>query len=213
MKEKYIFIDLDGTLLEGKFRQYNCYKDIILKEKGNLIGINKYWKLKQNRIKREEILRMSNYEESDFNFLNQWLEEIETKKYLKMDKLKEGVKETLNRWKFKGYYIVLVTMRRNKENLLWQLKENNIFDSFDEIICYGKNDSKIVNDINAKYNLTKHFKFKEAIFIGDSEEDMNAAKLLGIKSIAITTGIRNKIFLDADGYFNEIKDISLEKYI
>ena len=53
--------------------------------------------------------------------------------------------------------------------------------------------------------------FNNAIFIGDTEEDTNTAKMLGIKSIGITNGLRNKKFLEADYYYEEIKDIDFNR--
>ena len=60
---------------------------------------------------------------------------------------------------------------------------------------------------NTKYEALKHKNFKTAIFIGDTEEDTKTAKMLNIKSIGIISGLRKKEFLDADYYFEEIKDI------
>ena len=46
-----------------------------------------------------------------------------------------------------------------------------------------------------KYEALKDKIFNNAIFIGDTEEDTNTAKMLGIKSIGITNGLRDKKFL------------------
>lgn len=203
MEDKYIFVDLDGPILEGKIRQYNCYRDIIIKGNGNAIDIDKYWDLKRSKVKLDKILIMSAYKDTIENFIDMWILEIENKKYLSMDKLKPNVISTLLSWKDNGYKVVLVTMRKNRENLLWELKENNILYIFDQVRCCNGEGS------NNKYNLIKDIKFDEAVFIGDTEEDMNTAKLLGIKSIAIINGLRKKEYLNADVYFNEIQDIRL----
>jgi phosphoglycolate phosphatase-like HAD superfamily hydrolase len=93
-------------------------------------------------------------------------------------------------------------MRQNRNFLISKLKNLNVYSLFDEVIdCPPQR-------INTKYEALKNKKFSEAIFIGDTEEDTNTAKMLNIKSIGITNGLRKKEFLDADYYYKEIKDIS-----
>ena len=101
-----------------------------------------------------------------------------------------------------GKKIVLVTMRQNREFLLNQLRELKILDLLDEVIACPPERK------NTKYEALKNKSFKKAIFIGDTEEDTNTARMLNIQSIGITNGLRKKEFLDADYYYEEIKDIN-----
>ena len=95
MSNKYIFIDLDGPIFEGKYRQYNCYKDLVLNNCDNLIGLDEYWELKRKKTARNSILDKSKFN-GDYNvFFNEWLKLIESKKYLQYDILNEGVIDTL----------------------------------------------------------------------------------------------------------------------
>lgn len=206
-KIDYIFVDLDGTLLEGKWRQYHCYKNIILKDGGEPIDIDQYWEMKRNKVKREEILEKSNYQSICDDFYKQWMENIEKKEYLIFDRLKPDVKQVLFHWKNFSHHIVLITARNHHENLIWQLKELKIFDLFDDVISctsFGK---------DAKYEAIKHIQFNRAVFVGDTEEDMKTAKLLGIQFIGITNGLRKKEDLEANYYAEEIKDIEIKNII
>lgn len=93
-------------------------------------------------------------------------------------------------------------MRQNRKNLCAQLKKLSIYNHFDEIIDCPPTKK------NSKYLALKDKSLSNAIFIGDTEEDMNAANMLNISSIAITTGLREKKFLDAKNYYSEIKNIN-----
>ena len=201
----YIFLDLDGPILEGKFRHYACYKDIIKKYGGNALEIDYYWELKRNKITRDIILEKSNFQESYEIFFKEWMISIENEKYLNLDILKPEVVETLKSWRNITDKIVLVTMRQNREYLLNQLDRLGILCLLNEVIdCPPKRK-------NTKYEALKDKIFNNAIFIGDTEEDTNTAKMLGIKSIGITNGLRNKKFLEADYYYEEIKDIDFNR--
>jgi phosphoglycolate phosphatase-like HAD superfamily hydrolase len=204
-KYDYIFIDLDGPILDGKYRHYNCYKDIILKDGGVPLDLNSYWNMKRNKINRIQVLKNSNYPETYENFLNQWLDCIEKKEYLEYDILKPNIISTLEKFIDYSDNIYLVTMRVQRANLLWQLEYHNLTKFFTSIINVG------FKDESPKYKALKHLNIKKGIFIGDTEEDTKTAKMLNIKSIGITNGLREKKFLYANYYFEELFYIDLEK--
>lgn len=196
-----IFIDLDGPILDGKYKHYKCYADIINKYGGTPIDIESYWNMKRSKIKRTILLEMSNFQSDYSTFYEEWLENIEKVQYLELDVIKPFAKETLNQWKKVVNNIILVTMRQNRENLIYQLGKLNILNVFNEIITC----SPLIT--NSKYEALKGKDFGNAVFIGDTEEDMNTAKALNITSIAVTNGLRQKEFLSANIYVEEIKDL------
>lgn len=206
-KKKFdcIYLDLDGPILDGKLKHYKCYKDIIDKYGGYALDIEEYWEMKRNKINRKILLEKSNFNASYEVFFNEWLKNIELEKYLIYDILKPKVKETLGLWKNFTENLILVTMRQNRSNLLKQLENLQIIYYFDEVIdC-----NPFIE--NSKYQALKNKIFKDAIFVGDTEEDIKTANMLNIKCVAITNGIRDKRFLIADYYAEEIKDIRLEE--
>ena len=182
----YIFLDLDGPILEGKNRHYQCYKDIINMFGGDILDIDTYWDMKISKITRDIVLEKSNFNASYNEFFEEWMKKIEDEKYLKLDTLKPKVLETLKTWKDLTSNIVLVTMRQNRDFLIQQLKELEVYSNFNEIIdCPPQRK-------NTKYEALKDKKFNNAILIGDTEEDTNTAKMLNIKSIGITNGLRKR---------------------
>lgn len=201
MKFDYIFLDLDGPILEGKKRHYQCYRDIVERYGGNVLDINLYWDMKRSKVTREILLNKSNFQGTYEIFFEEWMKNIEDEKYLILDVLKPQIIEVLNSWKEFTSNIVLVTMRQNRNSLIQQLKNLAVYDFLDEIIDCPPEIQ------NTKYEALKNKEFTSAIFIGDTEEDTKTAKMLNIKSIGITNGLRKKEFLDADYYYAEIKDI------
>lgn len=198
----YIFLDLDGPVLEGKYRHYQCYKDIIDLHGGDALDIDAYWEMKRSKVSRDIILSQSNFKGSYNDFFNSWMSNIEREKYLKLDYLKPRALEAIKNWENFSEKTVLVTMRQNREILINQLKILGIYSIISEVIQCPPQVK------NTKYESLKDKKFISAIFVGDTEEDTNTAKLLRIKSIGITNGLRKKELLNADYYFKEIKDIN-----
>ena len=197
----YIFLDLDGPILEGKNRHYRCYKDILTKFGGSALDADLYWDLKRSKVTRDVVLKKSCFQASYGQFYNSWMQNIEDPEYLKLDTLKPRVKETLERWKHLTNKLILITMRQNRKYLIAQLQDFKVHFLFDEIIdCPPQRK-------NTKYVALKNKKFDRAIMIGDTEEDTKTAKMLNIKSIGITDGLRKKEYLDADYYYKNIKDI------
>ena len=201
----YIFLDLDGPLLEGKYRHYKCYEDIVRKYGGETLSLEIYWELKRAKVPRNIILSLSKFNGSYFEFLDEWGHSIEDRKYLALDTLKPDVKMTLRYWQTISDKIVIVTMRQNRKHLIEQLINLEIFSLVDEVIdCPPQRK-------NTKYEALRAKSFKKAVFIGDTEEDINAAKMLGIKSIGITNGLRNKELLNTNSLYEEIKDIKFSE--
>lgn len=201
----YIFLDLDGPVLDGRYRHYACYMDILELHGGKPLALDIYWALKRNKVTRDVILEKSDFKGSYDLFFKEWLSNIEKKKYLQLDRLKPNVIETILAWKSIADKISLVTMRQDRSALLSQLGDLGILSLFDEVIdCPPK-------IRHAKYKALKSKSFNRAIFIGDTEEDTKTAKMLDIFSIGITNGLRSFASLDADYYFEEIADIDFDE--
>lgn len=198
----YIFLDLDGPVLEGKRRHYQCYKDIIDAYGGDALDIDTYWDMKRSRVSRDLILRQSNFKGSYHDFFTAWMTNIEKEKYLKLDCVKPKAIETIKEWEDLSDKTLLVTMRQNRSCLINQLKNLGVYSVVHEVIqCPPQRK-------NTKYEALKDKIFTSAVVIGDTEEDTTTAKMLGIKSIGITNGLRKAEFLSADYFCKEIKDIN-----
>lgn len=206
-KFDYIFVDLDGTIIEDKYRHYYCYKDIINIYGGKPLNIETYWALKRRGVSRKEILKASQFRGEDKDFLNLWLDRIEEIPYLEKARLKPLAKETLKQWAFYTDNIVLVTLRKRKENLYHQLTYFGLVPLFQEIIA--------CDPLNkySKFDSLKDKKFSKALFVGDTEIDVLTAEMLKIKCIGITNGLRVKEYLKTPFLSEEIYKIDIEELV
>lgn len=173
MKKK-IFFDLDGTLLDSSDRLYNLFCDLIPECK---FSKEEYWNFKRNKINHEMIIKnhFPNYDFDEFN--TNWLNLIETEKYLNFDKLYDF---TLNLIKDLDN-IYLLTARQSKEQLFNELERLQIKDYFKEIYVTENKLTKL--DIMKSLNLGEN-----DIYISDTGRDIAWANETGMKSVGVDWG-------------------------
>ena len=191
---KGVILDLDGPILEGKYRHYKCYSDILREYDFVPVPIDDYWDMKRNRLDRRKQLAASAAEGIYGQFLESWIKRIEKKSYLKLDRLQPGLLDKLRSWKDSGLELVLVTMRNNRNNLIWQLELFGLLPLFIEVITVGAG-----ADQNPKFQAARPFVKKHGRssiwWIGDTEVDVEAARLLGVKVCAVYCGLRTYDYL------------------
>lgn len=206
---KYIFLDLDGPVLDGKRKHYNCYSDIVKELGGCPIELEKYWEEKRYGNNKTIISDYSGFNNCNQYkmFMDEWKKRIESRKYLEYDVLKPQVKEVLCRLKTVCEKLILVTMRNNKNNLMWQLEQLEIKNYFDKIIvCHSGDKNTKYNEISQKYQKED---MEESLVIGDTEIDIYTAERLGTNFIGVINGIRaEKIFEGFEAYY-DMKDFCI----
>jgi phosphoglycolate phosphatase len=195
-----ICIDLDGPILDVSERYYRVYGDTL-----NLIGIaplNKesYWHLKRSKVSEPEILARSGTADNDLikEYLDARAKRIESAEYLLFDQVWPGTRETLRVLRSQSA-LVLVTMRTSKELLDRQLDSLKVLDAFDCILAAGAapaTDDRGRQKAQMVRDCYRNEDFK-GWFVGDSEADIQSGHLLGLRTAAITFGIRNVDHLSA----------------
>lgn len=208
-----IIIDLDGTILDGKLRHYRCYSDI-LSEKGFVpMPIDRYWDMKRNRIDRRGKLSISGADGIYDEFLKAWMERIEERDYLVFDRMQPGAVQKLKEWKSAGIKLVLVTMRNNKNNLDWQLNRFGLLPLFTDVIALGTEGGE-ERKAGAIRKYIEDVTSGSSLWIGDTEVDIRAARLLGVKICAVGCGLRIPDYLATlkpDFLVPDLKDINLHE--
>lgn len=189
-----IVLDFDGPLLDGKERHYRCYSKILEEHGFAPIERELYWQMKRNRVDRRKLLALSDALPLYNEFLATWIQLIETKEYLALDRLQEGALDILQTWKQMGIKLLLATMRNHPENLYWQLEQIGIkhcFDGIFPVASLSGDDGKAaaVGTALQGQDLTG------VIWIGDTEVDISAAKKLGVPVCALECGLRTREYL------------------
>lgn len=192
---KQIFLDLDGPLLDGKQKHYHCYRCILERFGFRPIGIDEYWEKKRNLVNRRELLKMSGAEEIYNDFLAAWLLMIESPEMLALDKVQEGAVDCLRSWKEQRIDLTLVTMRKNKSALEEQLKSTGLRQFLNTVLdCDHAGGG--VGKADAVRGLFQNKVNKgDALWIGDTEADWEAAKSLGCGVLLLSNGLRNESYL------------------
>ncbi|MDD5180280.1 MAG: HAD hydrolase-like protein [Gallionellaceae bacterium] len=191
---KTIILDLDGPLLDGMQRHYQCYRDILLEHGFAPIPMRQYWEMKRNRVDRRKLLALSNASDLYDEFLASWIQRIEARKYLALDRLQSRVEDILVNWKKSGIRLLLATMRNNAAHLHWQLDKLGIADSLDEVVVVGSGQAGASKSAEIK-PLLSNKRLDEVIWIGDTEVDIHAARELGVKVCVLTCGLRAEEYL------------------
>lgn len=178
---KTIAFDLDGTLIDVSERDYRIYADILLRLGYSPITKDEYWPLRRNITDIHYILSLSGLvsEEDVSAFLKERKALMEAWSYLRIDKPFDDVKETLSRLN-KEYNLIILTKRYDSEVTKRQVSELG-FNEYAELMIVTDSKEDAMRSISGLYAM-----------IGDTENDIVPANNAGIKSIAVTTGIRNE---------------------
>jgi len=193
---KTVYLDLDGPVLDGKHRHYRCYSDILLQFGYKPMKLEQYWEMKRLRQDRTKQLAVSGATGIYNQFLSLWLERIEEKKYLELDCLQPMVHEMLTLWNFNNIRVILVTMRNNQDNLLWQLDRLALSPLFGDIIAVGSHES-CEGKSEAVRNIVKATKSHQELWIGDTEIDLRASRSLDIPICLLSCGLRDREYLNS----------------
>lgn len=209
---RYLILDLDGPILDGRFRHYACYRSI-LEEHGYLpVSPERYWEMKREGTTLRQQLVLSGAEGIESLFWQTWLERIERQDLLALDRLQLGVPGKLQEWREQGVRLVLATLRRHPERL------------HNQLVHFGMNAlwHRVVVADPMQGNTGKAEEVRQTIadlspvhclWVGDTEADVEAARILGCRVWAVTCGLRNEAFLAGllpDFLSADLIDVDLE---
>jgi phosphoglycolate phosphatase len=188
---QYIF-DLDGTILDTSERYYFIYYKIVKEFGGDPLSKNMYWDYKRDKVSENEIMKASHLHQSyskEYKTLRQ--EYIESDHYLKLDKIWPELFDFIPTSKIFNK-ILLLTFRQKKQQLITQLENLGILNWFEKILTVESSDQRIDRDkLKADRILKSCSSDLKGILVGDTETDIKTGKLLGLKTIAVSFGIRN----------------------
>ena len=194
---RQIFLDLDGPLLDGKERHYQCYRSILEKFGFKAIGIDEYWEKKRALVNRRDLLNMSDAEEVYDDFFAAWLTMIESADMLALDKVQQEAVEHLRSWKEQGINLTLVTMRKNKWALEEQLKSTGLRQYLDTVLACDHAEGGVGKADAVRDFFQGQLNMGDALWIGDTEADWEAAKSLGCSVVLLSNGLRNQAYLQS----------------
>jgi len=195
-----LFIDVDGTLLDVSQRHYATYVEVLGMPdiRGVPIPQKEYWGLRIENKPVKEILKRSRLFPTKFKtFIERFEERLETPEMLGLDELRPGTVTALGKLYTKTP-IVLVTQRRDGEALESQLAELKLKSYFVSVLSGApprlrrmdpKQRSKHKAElIKQRYRLPP----TEAVYVGDTETDVQVARTFGWEVYLVENGHRKK---------------------
>ena len=202
-----MFIDLDGTILDARRRLHSLFCKLA---PDVLPNAESYWQHKRAPRSHDWILsNLAGWSDSRIDqFKADWLGLIEQPEYLALDSLEPGTLEALQALSRRGP-LYLLTARQSRENLHGQLVRLGLDPYFTAVLATGGARSK-AETVRSQGIATK----PGDLLIGDTAEDLEAARSLGVGFIAVCNGFRCEDYLRKRGatrIYASLVDFALEQ--
>lgn len=189
-----LVIDLDGTVLDERPRHYGCYATI-MQELGQMpLAEKNYWELKRQGVDAPGVLARTGSQYLAAEFGRRWLARIEAEEMLALDVAHVGAAETLRAWVAQGASLVLATLRQSASAVDRQLHALGL-DTLFPRRAIASPWVKAAGKADAVRNVLKSEEAAELAWIGDTEADLQAARMVSCPAWLVTCGIRSPEFL------------------
>lgn len=176
-----LFMDFDGTLVNSQGRLYRLFRKMCPECE---MSYEEYWAIKRERVSQAEILkRYYGYDAAAIRrFHETWLQRVEDEDMLKYDFPVDGISERLVEFA-QRHSLYLLTARQKPELVERQVDGFGWGSLFTDLIVTRQSCDKceaVVRRVGRP---------SSGAFIGDTGEDINMAKKLGLRSVAAGWGI------------------------
>jgi phosphoglycolate phosphatase-like HAD superfamily hydrolase len=181
---------LDGTLLDVRQKYHKIY------EAGLTARIDPFvfWDLKRSGACDDEICKILRIDVDLAGFKQYKRDNIETWDFLKFDRLIDGVENKLARLSLKRPLCIL-TVRKNRDNLIEQLHSLGIARYFDNILSPRAEMFELPGCEQKIALLAESYPCVSGVMIGDSEADVSCAREADLLMFSVLSGLRNFAYL------------------
>jgi phosphoglycolate phosphatase len=208
MNGGWILLDLDGPLLDVLPRYHRLHCDLVSRHGGRPLDPEAYWNAKRERNPESGILARTGLDPRSIGeVLAERAHRIESRRYLQLDRTWPWTEATLADLS-RLAPLVLVTVRRRRDQLLWQLGRLGIRDRFHRIVS-GPGDETL----EAKALLLRGAGLAippGSVLVGDTEGDVASGRALGLRTAAVTCGIRSAVRMapwSPDALLADLRDV------
>ncbi|MEM6599066.1 MAG: HAD hydrolase-like protein [Cyanobacteria bacterium P01_D01_bin.36] len=226
--QQVVFCDFDGPIVDVSERYYHTYRrglvelSLVYRQANcaelSITPLSKqdFWHQKQNRVADKELAACSGVPEDWFQrYMKQVEQLVNHPSLLRWDQIQPSAKTALIHLKQTNMRLVLVTLRHPHQvkNIL---QTKGLGHLVDDIYGASAVNAAHHNRVNQKCELLEHALEQQAKqghrvlgswMIGDTEADILAAQTLGLRSAALSCGVRSKNYLEALGptsLYNEL---------
>lgn len=175
-----LFLDFDGTLIDSGPRLYALFVDLAPEFH---LSYEAYWRIKKDGMSQSAILRdRLGYSDRQIrSFQAEWMRLVEDPQRLLADRPFDGVTAFLERSAL-CWELYLVTARQNPDRVRSQISRFGWDAHFSNVFVTEQRQSK-ASLISANLSCRS-----TDVIIGDSEEDINSGRELGVRTIAVSSG-------------------------
>jgi phosphoglycolate phosphatase-like HAD superfamily hydrolase len=189
-----LFLDLDGPLLDVRARYHGVYAAIAAELDVPALDLDQYWAAKRRRAPlRCFFPAVGNEEGLRKRYLERWLGWIEAPEWLAHDTLVRGADECLERVG-RSHELYLVTLRRRPAALARQLDVLGLRPYFRQVFSGWTQEGSDGGAGEAARLKARWMRplvsDGNGVIVGDTEVDMQAGALLGMRTIGVSFGIR-----------------------
>lgn len=185
-----LFLDLDGPLLDVSPRYVALHQALCAQRGWRALEGEQYWALKRARQPERRILALVTQEDVE-PYLEQWRACIEDDAWLAHDVLQPGVLGLLDALRGGGRWrLVLATLRARREGLERQLERLGLARRLDAVLQAPHTPG----DEQAKARLLAQVPtpwLEGGAIVGDTEVDVLAGRAHGLRTYAVSCGIRD----------------------
>ena len=185
-----IFLDFDGTILDVKNKNYRAYINTLSHGGFSTVSETAYWSMKRHRVTEEEIALKTTTPIFAKYYADKRKSLLEKMEYLALDRVFDKISIVLSSLST-NHDLYLVTLRQNGMNLDYQLLFFDLRKYFKYV--YSCSVSKVKKEHIIKHEICD---CSTCVIIGDTGTDIEAGKVLGIKTVAVTSGVRGKHLLE-----------------
>ncbi len=182
-----LFLDFDGTLIDPRPRLYSLFQELAPESQ---LSFDEYWRIKRGRATQRDVLRgYLNYSDAQIAVFNTaWMQKIEEPERLSGDKPLPGAADFLARMS-KKMPLYLVTARQNPARARQQVDGLGWGGYFTSLLVTAQKAGK-----DEVIRLNAEFSPRDTL-IGDTGEDIVAGKKLGLRTVAVCSGILSRDIL------------------
>lgn len=174
-----IFIDLDGTLLNVRYRLHGLFQELVPRSS---FSLDEYWEAKRSGRSHREILssHFSYSPQEVLMFEREWLAEIEEPRWLRLDSPYPGVSDRLADLR-EHHGLHLLTARQRPDRVRTQIEEAGWSEMFESLLVTGRAGTKL--------GLLQHSRARPSDWIiGDTGMDVESGRAAGVRTAVVTEG-------------------------
>ncbi len=198
-----IGIDLDGTLITCKNRQTIVLNAVLKQHRVTSIDASLVWEMKREGNTTYDALIAQRVSPEICNKIcSEWTRLIEEPQWLEFDRLFSDVLQALQKLKSNNRNaLILISARKFPHWAKPQIRKLGLDIFFDEV--------QFVSHCSISAKKAEILKEKQCFaFFGDSESDLEAARISGVDFFAVSTGQRSRDYLISVGSKNVYNSFS-----